>query len=102
MNNLNSIAGAVVDGARRTEAYQTVHAFHADMDWDQPTDAECDRHWASASLGCSCYGDECMICGLMWCGEPLHFHHDGCPALTECRDASPRVEATTTVAVVSM
>ncbi len=22
---------------------------------------------------------ECEVCGLFECGEPLHFHHDGCP-----------------------
>jgi len=29
-----------------------------------------------------CGGDECMECGEIVCpyGEPLHLHHDGCPA----------------------
>lgn len=32
----------------------------------------------------SCKDEECMICGVLACpkSEPLHFHHDGCPA--EC------------------
>jgi hypothetical protein len=30
--------------------------------------------------GC-CSEPECTICGIIACpmGEPLHFHHDGCP-----------------------
>jgi hypothetical protein len=29
-----------------------------------------------------CWEEECTACGLVRCpkGEPLHFHHDGCPA----------------------
>lgn len=29
-----------------------------------------------------CDEDECMVCGIRDCpyGEPLHYHHDGCPA----------------------
>lgn len=35
-----------------------------------------------------CYqnGDgECLTCGVLFCpySEPLHFHHDGCPACSE-------------------
>lgn len=32
-----------------------------------------------------CSDMECMVCGEIICpqGEPLHFHHDGCPACTE-------------------
>lgn len=37
----------------------------------------CDRHptWREASI------DECLQCGYAMCpyGEPLHWHHDGCP-----------------------
>lgn len=30
----------------------------------------------------TCKNDECMICGVRDCpyNEPLHYHHDGCPA----------------------
>lgn len=30
----------------------------------------------------TCRIDECMICGVRDCPhmEPLHYHHDGCPA----------------------
>lgn len=30
----------------------------------------------------TCTQDECIVCGIIICphGEPLHFHHDGCPA----------------------
>jgi hypothetical protein len=30
----------------------------------------------------TCPNDECLVCGERECphGEPLHFHHDGCPA----------------------
>lgn len=29
-----------------------------------------------------CKVDECLVCGILTCPhkEPLHFHHDGCPA----------------------
>lgn len=29
-----------------------------------------------------CPDPECLICGIRSCpeGEPLHYHHDGCPA----------------------
>jgi hypothetical protein len=29
----------------------------------------------------SCPIEECMLCGIRDCpsGEPLHYHHDGCP-----------------------
>jgi len=32
--------------------------------------------------------DECMYCGVRACphGEPLHFHHDGCPACYQDAD----------------
>ncbi len=34
--------------------------------------------------------DECIICGQRDCprGESLHYHHDGCPACSECEDGS--------------
>lgn len=30
----------------------------------------------------TCKVDECMVCGVRDCpyNEPLHYHHDGCPA----------------------
>ena len=36
------------------------------------------QHTATAD----CPGSECMQCGARDCpyGEPLHYHHDGCPA----------------------
>lgn len=29
-----------------------------------------------------CPDYECLTCGVLFCpwGEPLHFHHDGCPS----------------------
>jgi hypothetical protein len=32
-----------------------------------------------------CRDDECTICGILACPErdPLHFHHDGCPACSQ-------------------
>lgn len=32
-----------------------------------------------------CPDGECMKCAMLVCphGEPLHFHHDGCPACAE-------------------
>lgn len=30
----------------------------------------------------TCPNDECLVCGVRDCpdDEPLHYHHDGCPA----------------------
>lgn len=44
----------------------------------------------------TCKIDECMLCGVRNCpeNEPLHYHHDGCPACV-VRRASPPVEVTT-------
>jgi hypothetical protein len=28
----------------------------------------------------SCPDDECLTCGARDCGDPLHYHHDGCPS----------------------
>lgn len=38
-----------------------------------------------------CKMDECALCGSIVCphGEPLHFHHDGCPA---CSFDEPRAK----------
>lgn len=35
---------------------------------------------------CNADGGECIVCGMLVCphGEPLHFHHDGCPACDSC------------------
>lgn len=32
---------------------------------------------------------ECLLCGVLDCphGEPLHYHHDGCPACAESGEA---------------
>lgn len=32
-----------------------------------------------------CEDAECLLCGVLSCplGEPMHFHHDGCPACPE-------------------
>jgi hypothetical protein len=32
-----------------------------------------------------CTDGECMVCGVIICPyhEPLHFHHDGCPACSQ-------------------
>lgn len=32
-----------------------------------------------------CPDAECVVCGEIMCphGEPLHFHHDGCPACAQ-------------------
>ena len=40
----------------------------------------------------NCNDDECMICGIIHCphGEPLHFHHDGCPACYEDEIGRPK------------
>jgi hypothetical protein len=33
-----------------------------------------------------CIAEECYACAMVRCPhhEPLHFHHDGCPACTDC------------------
>lgn len=44
--------------------------------------------WAIDCILAECPDPECMECGRIMCphGEPLHFHHDGCPAC--CQDDS--------------
>lgn len=27
----------------------------------------------------SCAATECIVCGVLHCGDPLHYHHDACP-----------------------
>lgn len=38
-----------------------------------------------------CQADECIVCGWIVCPhhEPLHFHHDGCPACCNDQEATP-------------
>lgn len=40
-----------------------------------------EEHGVARSLD-DCPDIECLICGIIACpdNEPLHFHHDGCPA----------------------
>jgi hypothetical protein len=40
-----------------------------------------ERIRADHSLVDECKEPECIVCGSIICphGEPLHFHHDGCP-----------------------
>lgn len=47
-------------------ALKTIHQVHA-------------RH---------CPDPECLTCGVLSCpfGEPMHFHHDGCPACADLVD----------------
>ena len=45
--------------------------------------AECNRLSAMVDkLLAHCPDGECFTCGVAVCphGEPLHFHHDGCPS----------------------
>ena len=44
-------------------------------------------HRSKGSYDFPCSG-ECIICGLIFCGEPLHFHHDGCPSCFNIRSDS--------------
>lgn len=39
-----------------------------------------------------CDDGECMTCGTIICphGEPLHFHHDGCPACYQFEELEKR------------
>ncbi len=42
-----------------------------------------DACWKTAKCSIACEHaaeNECSICGIIICGEPLHFHRDGCPA----------------------
>jgi len=40
----------------------------------------------------TCKNDECMVCGVRDCPdrEPLHYHHDGCPACWQKEAANGR------------
>lgn len=51
---------------------------------------ECTEDRPNHGAGGGCGEDECMLCGLVHCGEPLYFHHDGCPASLsgQCVDSS--------------
>ena len=64
-----------LDLARPEEKLKEIHRLHAE----------------------SCEDSECLLCGVLSCpvGEPMHFHHDGCPAcpapasdeeIRSCRD----------------
>lgn len=41
-----------------------------------------------------CDDPECLMCGIIACpdGEPLHFHHDGCPAFCSGNVTFPKPE----------
>lgn len=52
---------------------------------DDAVDAAANGHGTVAevdALLAQCQTDECAVCGQIVCpyNEPLHFHHDGCPA----------------------
>lgn len=53
----------------------------------QKADAYCpdaDEHqsFAQRMLDCECCDEDCQACSVRDCpyDEPLHYHHDGCPA----------------------
>ncbi len=53
-----------------------------------PTDERC-CHWYTCRCpvvpgsdflsNAACCAAECTACAIFACGEPLHYHHDGCP-----------------------
>lgn len=51
----------------------------------------CDEHEHRID---SCTDDECSVCSLLICPhfEPLHFHHDGCPACSMLHDWTPECD----------
>lgn len=51
------------------------------MDFIEQLRAQIPTHLPTAE----CPDPECMVCGVRDCphGEPLHYHHDGCPACYE-------------------
>lgn len=53
-------------------------SYYAEMAWNAGRDAMLAR----------CDDPECYHCGAMVCprGEPLHFHHDGCPSCCRFED----------------
>ncbi len=42
-------------------------------------------HGGDATATCEAEHGECSICSVLDCpqAEPLHYHHDGCPACTQ-------------------
>ena len=56
----------------RTRLLDALHRIHA---------LEIKLHETRMHMLDSCEDEECMVCGSLICpeGEPLHFHHDGCP-----------------------
>lgn len=47
--------------------------------------AWCKKQRENHPLSDECNEDECMICGENDCeyGDPLHYHHDGCPSCVD-------------------
>jgi len=57
------------------------------------------RSWIARELPthpptADCPDLECLVCGVRDCphGEPLHYHHDGCPAGWTCPRKAPGAE----------
>ncbi len=42
-------------------------------------DCDCDNIHDPNHSESECIESECTVCALLKCGEPLHYHHDGCP-----------------------
>lgn len=56
-------------------------AYYAELAWKA---SRAEMHGTIDKLLAHCGDPECMECGAIVCphGEPLHFHHDGCPSCT--------------------
>lgn len=54
------------------------------VNMDEDYTCECDTRFQCASTlnTYKCHSTECMYCASLDCphAEPLHYHHDGCPA----------------------
>lgn len=81
MDNIASTVAGILIGSRRPPA--GTEELHADIlvaleDVAKGTATNADVD----TLLAKCPTDECSLCGVMCCphNEPLHFHHDGCPA----------------------
>ena len=83
------------NAVRRADSYADQKAAREAMDERDGLKANIERmqNIADSLLNhCDKEGGECSECGKIVCphGEPLHFHHDGCPACAQHESGEPK------------
>lgn len=76
MTTVPAIVNDLILAMRAPEWTPEFEALHARIHF-----ARLDGTLTDALLN-ECTEGECIVCGVICCphAEPLHFHHDGCPA----------------------